>query len=279
VPDSGASVTQGAYGLSLLGVPRSPLLLASPGDAWPAVEIVRRRWTSGNTSVALDDARATLPLVTGGQIVLERRGWTAVYETPEPLDDDDLIHPYLAPAASVFARWRGRPAFHAGAFILAGRAWGLFAPREGGKSTTLWRLHRDGIEIVADDLLVVDDGQVLAGPRAIDLRPGATVGHEHDPGREVRTGTRSRVSLPPIAAEAPLAGWVFLDWADQVHLARLRPERAIGHLNAFRMAKWPDEDPRGMLDLAALPAWKLSRPRGEASLEEAVGRLLSLVGG
>jgi hypothetical protein len=240
---------------------------------------MRKRWTSGSTAVHLDDARATLPLVTGGRIVVDRRSSTAVYETPEPLDDYDLIHPYLAPAASVFARWRGQLAFHAGAFIADGRVWGLFAPREGGKSTTLWHLHREGVEIVADDLLVVDDGQVLAGPRSIDLRPGATVGSAHDPGRGVRTGTRSRVVLPPIGSAAPLAGWVFLDWGDQVHLARLRPERAIGYLNTFRMAKWPVEDPRGMLDLAALPAWMLTRPRGEASLEEAVARLRSLAGG
>jgi hypothetical protein len=47
----------------------------------------------------------------------------------------------------------------------------VFGPKAAGKSTTLaWLAEHLGLTIISDDLAVVVDGAVLAGPRSIDLR-------------------------------------------------------------------------------------------------------------
>jgi hypothetical protein len=52
---------------------------------------------------------------------------------------------------------------------------------------------------------------VKAGPRCIDLRPGA---HHFGRGVAVRpSDPRNRLALPPIAAEHRLAGLIHLEWS------------------------------------------------------------------
>ena len=41
----------------------------------------------------------------------------AGYVVPGNFPDDELVHPHLAPAASILAAWRGWAAFHAGAIV------------------------------------------------------------------------------------------------------------------------------------------------------------------
>jgi hypothetical protein len=69
---------------------------------------------------------------------------------PVPLPDDLLVHPYLAAGAGLASRLLGRDALHAGAFIVDGGAWLLFAGRMGGKSTLLATLSGTGVPILAD---------------------------------------------------------------------------------------------------------------------------------
>ncbi len=187
------------------------------------------------------------------------------------------MHPYLAPVAAVIARWMGRESVHAGAFAAGGPALAVVGTREAGKSSTLAELARAGAAVLCDDMLVLDGGDVLAGPRTVDLRPDAAgaLGIGEPIGL---TGARERWRLPlgVVPGRTGLAGWVFLGWGEAgapralgapERLARLAPQRAL---------RLPPVGDDGLLSLAALPAWEVSRPRGLASLPETVGRLLDL---
>ena len=83
------------------------------------------------------------------------------------------MHPYLAPVALVMARWLGREGFHGGGIVAGGGVWGVLGDKTAGKSTTLAWLAREGVGVVSDDVLVIDGGTALAGPRSVDLREEA----------------------------------------------------------------------------------------------------------
>ena len=145
------------------------------------------------------------------------------------MSDQALVHPYLAPAAAVIARWLGREPFHAGAFALDGGAWGVLGEREAGKSSLLAWLSLQGRSVVCDDMLVVAGDTVFAGPRSVDLRRETAVrlGAGEELGM-IGARERWRVGLPPIEPEVPLAGWVFLEWGDEVSGHAGRAGRAAG---------------------------------------------------
>ena len=124
-----------------------------------------RSWSSAGRSrdtEELDDRRATI-VFSDAVARVEREPAQALFRFSSEPTLDALVHPYLAPVAGLFAHWRGYEAFHAGAFVLDGGV-GLVADRGVGKSSTLARLALDGIPIVADDLLVIDEIVALAGP-------------------------------------------------------------------------------------------------------------------
>ena len=79
-------------------------------------------------------------------------------EADRPEQDDVFVHPFLSTAATFFAHWDGREPFHGGAYALEFAAIAVLADREAGKSTTLAALARAGVPVMADDLVVVDDG-------------------------------------------------------------------------------------------------------------------------
>lgn len=139
--------------------------------------------------------------------------------------------------------------------LVDGAAWGLVGTKEAGKSTLVHACHLAGTPILTDDVLVLDGLRAFAGPRCIDLRvptPGATA---------VR-GERHRVTLPPSAAEVPLAGFVHLAWEDgAARMRRLDPGERLARLADGARG---DDAWRGdveLLDLAALPGYELRRPR------------------
>lgn len=271
---------QGAYGLSLVGLERSDALVASP-DAWPSVRIEREHGVTGEEAASLlDEERAVFPLLGGGQVSFHRRDRTATYRTPTRLADDDLVHPLLAPAGAVFARWMGRQALHAGALVVDGRAWGLLGQRGAGKSTLLAHLRAQGHSVLTDDVLVVDGRTALAGPRSIDLRePAATHLGVEDQAGPARAGTRKRVSLPAVAAEVPLGGWIFLEWSGRLEVTPLSTAERLARLSTYRLAWRAGDAPFCSPDLADLPAWELRRPRRWDGLGSATDRLVSLVTG
>src|SRR4029453_9610267 len=103
-------------------------------------------------------------------VEIERVPGRATFTTRRPLGDDELVHPYLGLAAAVYSRWLGRESFHAGAFQARGCPWIVAGEKAAGKSTLLASLALRGRHVLADDVVVLDGVEALAGPRSIDLR-------------------------------------------------------------------------------------------------------------
>lgn len=266
----------GAYGLAFPGLALTGLP-AAPADARP-LQLRREHSAAVQPSRRLGDATATIPYLGGGWAELDRGARTAIFHTPAPLDDDALAHPYLSPVASVFARWDGHEALHAGAVVGAGGAWAVIAPRGGGKSTTLAALSLAGHALVADDLLVVDHGEIFRGPSFVDLRPDAEARLGLG-GRvtAVREGERGRLQAAPAEWRTPLAGIIFLDWAEDATVEPLGLGARFARLVEQRASGLEAMAPERALALAELPAWLVRRPQG-APLLETVEAVSSLIG-
>jgi hypothetical protein len=190
---------------------------------------------------------------------------------------DELVHPYLAPAAAVIGRWLGRESVHAGALTVDGRALGVVGVRGAGKSSTLAWWALDGGEVLCDDLLVIDGRAAFAGPRSIDLREDAAA--RLGAGEPIGvTGARERwrLRLAPTGDRHELVGFVFLAWGDGVAVRLLGPRERLERLVPQRAVRLGPARHDAVLDLALLPAWELSRPRSWASLPEVGQRLREL---
>jgi hypothetical protein len=272
----GGTLSRVAYGFRLAGV-ESNYLQRGGDEGRPLLTVRRAVSEPGNRGQTPEDV-TVLALLGGGRLVLDRDARTADFETPEQLDDDELVHPYLAPAAAVMAGWQGWDAFHAGAFAQEGRAVAVLGARERGKSTLLAALALDGVPIVTDDVLVVERGITHAGPRCIDLRrhgeaalPGAAL-------EPSRAGTRARLPLPALTESAELAGWVALDWGERLELESLRPSQRL-HRLAGAHSRAGDPRDGALLELARLPGWVLRRPPRLELLPESVRLLVELAAG
>jgi hypothetical protein len=259
------------YGLHLTGVAGAGLLPAS-GAGLPRVEI--RHATRGPEPVCTGSERAVLDLPGGRQLLLQRREGTATFTGP-PISPDELIHPYLGAAASIFSRWAGREVYHAGAFVHRGVAWAVVGGREAGKSSLLAALAARDLPVLADDLVITDGHQVFGGPRTIDLRrrlPGGKA-----PMTRARGASRWRLSLPPVAGPVCLGGWIYLRWRAEVAMPAVPASALLPRLAARRI--WPDmpSDPKTLLALAALPGWDFERPADWERLDEAVDLMLEVL--
>jgi hypothetical protein len=145
-------------------------------------------------------------------------------------------------------------------------------PKESGKSTTLgWMAMHGGLEVLADDLAVVHDGKVLAGPRSLDLRPDGAFAVSG--ARPARGGARNRVALDT-ASDAPLVGMAVLDWAPHIAIEALSFEERVAVLNANRCLPATPVDPVHMLELATVPMVRASRPRDLGQLEAFATRVI-----
>jgi hypothetical protein len=278
--DSASSSTGpiGAYGLRLEGVEDARPLLVSAEPDWPAFELVQQDGAIEGGLDRVSESRAELQLRTGGQIRIDREAGTIVYVGTRPLRVDELVHPYLAPAAAIIAYWLGRESFHAGAIVDDGGVLGLLAEREGGKSSTLAWLSRQGHRVMCDDMLIVDGRTALAGPRSVDLRPEAAEALDAgEPLGVVGARERWRLVLDPVEPSLPLRGWVFLSWGDEVRLEPLAASERIARLLAHRGVRLPPRSPEELLELAALPAWELTRPRGWDSIARSAELLFDAV--
>jgi hypothetical protein len=273
VPDG----RRGAYGIRIAGVTASESMLVEAEPEWPQLSLCSEL---GNPVVDREDVgtdHAVVRLKTGGRLTLERGRGTACYSVPRPLSDEELVHPFLAPAAAVVSHWAGRVSLHAGGFVADGGVWAVVGHREAGKSSTLAWLARSGHAVVADDVLVLDGRWAFAGPRAIDLREetaerfgiGAALG-------VVGTRPRWRVPLPQVPARLPFRGWVFLAWGDRIGARRVGAGECLSNLMASLTLRVDASNPQALLELATLPAWEVRRPRDWDRLEEGIGCLLEL---
>jgi hypothetical protein len=133
---------------------------------------------------------------------------------------------------------------------------------------------------VADDIVVLSDGNALAGPRCLDVRDDASAHLDAGtPASMPREGGRNRVVLPPLRSEVPLRGLVYLEWGDSVGVERVPATERIQRLVVQRQGVRIHNDPVDVLDLAALPALVLTRPSGLDALDEAGQALLQAVSG
>jgi hypothetical protein len=213
----------------------------------------------------LTEERADLPLLHGGRLRLAKSESAAHFYLRERPTDEDLLHPYLAPAAALYWQWSGHEAIHAGAFVVNGSAVLVLGEKEAGKSTTLgWLATVGGTIVLTDDLVVLDGASVLAGPRSIDLRTtealtGVTT-------QAVRDGERQRVRLPAAPASLPLAGVVSLAWGPTVELCPVDFKDRLALLAANRTFPSLPANATGLLELGSVPMVQASRPRTLSSL-------------
>jgi hypothetical protein len=277
-PDrTGSSARLGAYGIALRGLESAAELLVPVDAGAPTYQVESEVWQPQPGPEHVDDDRAELRLRSGGRVLIDRNAGRASFQIPHPVRPDELVHPYLAPAAAVIGRWLGRESVHAGAVAVDGRALGVVGTRGAGKSSTLaWWALRGG-EVLCDDLLVVDGRRTFAGPRSIDLREDAAA--RLGAGEAIGvTGARERwrLRLAPTAGGHVLAGFVFLAWGDTVSVRPLGVGERLERLVPERGIRLEPARPDAVLDLAMLPAWEISRPRSWESLPEAGERLLEL---
>ena len=280
--DSSASVSQmprGAYGFALAGVHGVDELLVDAAG-WPSLELVRRIGSSDAEMDSLGDESARLRLVDGGDVVVERDPARATYTTPSGLSDQELVHPYLAPAAALAARWRGFESLHAGAFVLDGGAWMVVGDKGIGKSFTLASLAQRGWTVVADDVVVVAESRVFAGPRTIDLREdGARALGMGERLQGARGRERWRVALDPTEPDFELRGWVLVTWsADGEAIVKVPPADRLRRLARSRVITVEADRPDLLLRLSGLPAFEYRRRAGAKSATDGLDRLLETLG-
>jgi hypothetical protein len=244
----------------LSALPAHRLAVCGAED-WPTLEIgFAERPVPGPRDIYVDPG-------PDGVVCIDPDGVRAVLSRPAGMPLDDLIHPSLGAAAWLAARRSGQEVMHAGACLAsAGGAYILIGGNGAGKSTMLALLHRRGRQILADDMVVFRADEACAGPRCLDLRPDAA--ERLGLGSPVRGESKRRVSLPPIRAQAPVLGFIHLDWAPRLELAPLPPSERMRRLLAHADPA-PRRRPQDLLRLAALPHHRLARPRGWDTAEHA----------
>lgn len=275
----------GAHGLRIVGLERGAERLQAVPASYPLLEVVRASPSGAAEGLAghvrLAPGRAEIGIARRGTIALEEAGGRATFGMDPPATDEEVLHPYLSVVAAVRARWRGHQAFHAGALLVGGVAWGVVGARGSGKSTLLASLAARGVGVLTDDLLVVEPGgNAFAGPRFVDLRRAAAerLGTGEALGR-VGARRRWRVPLAQVEAEVPLGGWVVLRWAaGRGGVDAVAPRSRIAILARSLAVAAPPEDPTALLQLASLPMVTFRRPRDWASVAGSGAALLDRLG-
>lgn len=274
---------RGAYGLKLSDVPRAAELLLPAPESWIGWRLTQRapRGSDASTVATVGPDEARVELSGGGWVELDRRAASSTFVLPTRPADTEIVHPYLAATAAVCARWQGWNCVHSGAVVVGGGAWGLLGDKGAGKSSTAaWFALESAADVLCDDVLVIDsDGQALAGPRCIDLREDAArrfgVGEALG---VVGARERWRMRLGQTAPTAPLRGWAELAWGDSLGLEPLGPTELLPAIVRNFSVRLMPTDIEALMDLAALPAWRLTRPRRPEALPGAAELLLEAFG-
>lgn len=272
----------GIYGFEIHGLrePEALLLEAPPGSPRLRIEcdhgdaVTRTENPRSPVTVRVGRDSAEVGLIDGGRMTIDRETLTVRLSTREPLRDEVILQPYLGLPAAIASHWLGRQTLHGGAFRHEERAWAVVGGMAAGKSSILgWLLHR-GHEIVADDLLLLSDGTLFAGPRSVDLRPASAARLGGQDLGVVGTRKRWRLRAGDVPASVRLAGVVYLDWGERVQVEPLgAEERLTGLVRNCALRPRHEESP-AYLELAALPAWRFVRPRDLDRLDEANLQLL-----
>ncbi|MGH2934753.1 MAG: hypothetical protein ACRDL2_09635 [Gaiellaceae bacterium] len=251
-----------AYGWRVPAADGDPWLALHGAEDWPDLEI---DW-SGERAPAGAAARTVTAELADGK---------AVARFPDPAGGL-LAHPLLGTAALRLAGVRGQLAVHGGAIRGRAGAWLVIGPKEGGKSSLLATASLAGADILCDDVAVVDEGRLLAGPRLVDLRAPAARALEADT-TPVRDDERFRLHLAPTEAEAVVAGVVHLAWGARIGIRRLSPAERLMLLAAAPIADLWLVEPTWHLDLSSLPTLHLTRPQRWSEAHGAALELLDAI--
>jgi hypothetical protein len=280
ISGSGVSESYGVYGLNVTGLSLADTFAGPVTAGAPSLE-VRQRQLSDATPVPpfLDDRRAVIPLVNGGVLEVTRDPGVATYWMDRSVPDLEMLHPWLVPAVAVMSSWHQRFAFHGGLISARGKALGMMAEREGGKSTLLaWIALQTPMTVMADDLIVAQGNEVHAGPRCIDLRPASLeILPSTATGTVVRDEDRLRLAVPPGPAVAELVGFVVLEWGGTTALERVTPSDRLPALLPHTSIAGVSSRPDGVLALTHYPTWRLTRPRSPDSLSDCADMVRDLL--
>jgi hypothetical protein len=263
------AVLQAAYGYRISGIKDHGALALRGAESWPELTVsIGTKGRDGGRRVDLGEHLASIDTLAA-RLVLEREPVHLTVLARRCLPEADLVHPGLWPAAAVFARWRGLETLHGGAFVdELGGAWAVLGDRGAGKSSLLATLALAGRVVLADDLLVLDGDECLAGPRCLDLRPETVTALGLGSLPAVRSAERRRLALAPCDARFPLHGCIFLEWGARVAVEPLNPADHLGLLTRQRRIAGLGANVEQLLDLAGLPAFRLRRPRAPESVHD-----------
>jgi hypothetical protein len=275
-------VARGCYGLRLIGLHGAQAFLCDVAADAPVLRIERGTADPSLAGAPAQDDSVFSPSQAKyvlsdriSRVDQQRSTGTAHVRLGRSYEDEELLHPLLSGCFAVANWWAGRDGFHGGSFVMDGRAWVVLGAKSMGKSSTLGYLATQGVQILADDLAVVVDKHVVAGPAFVDLRPDAAeqLGIGRDMGMlGARERFRLNVAAPP--SKVPLGGWLVLDWSAESTLEPVPVNERLKLLFASRAVMLQPAAPAAFVDYAALPMMKLHRPRSWDSLQ-GVYQLLS----
>jgi hypothetical protein len=259
----------GVYGLNVLGLGSASTYTGEPLSDSPILKVQQHIGEAppGLQSRLFDD-RAVMPLLENGFLEVTRDPAIATFTMPRTLSDDELLHPWLVPAAATVNAWHGRRVLHGGIISDGHRALAIVGAKEGGKSTLLaWLALGAGLQVMADDLVVFDGDVVFAGPRCIDLRPASVPQLPDVPGAKVvRDGTRLRLPLPGTPETAELVGIVVLAWAADSAIEPVRPADRLAEILPHALTEGVPLGTAGVLGFAKYRMWRLTRPKDWTAL-------------
>ncbi|MXG89949.1 hypothetical protein [Nocardioides flavescens] len=266
----------GFYGVEVLGLPGAVGLLRPVEDGWPVLTVRREPLGLTRVDKRVGADRATYRLLAaGGDVSVDRRAMTVTCALDGEHPDEVLVHPFLAMAGAVVARWLGREVLHGGAVVIDGGAWVVLGAREAGKSSLLAQLHLLGLPVISDDVVVIDGGEVLAGPGSIDLRTGAAnhLGVGEDLG-VVGTRQRWRVRVPPVPPSVPLSGFVHPEWSEETAVVTMPPIARLPLLGHNAALPGPPADAQAFFELGTFPFVRFQRPRDFGQMEATAASLI-----
>lgn len=218
---------------------------------------------------------------------------TRVTAHADPGAKANLIPEFLTASIPAFQLLlAGRMVLHASAVARNGKAFGILAQSGGGKSTVAATLCQHGFSPVTDDVLTLDwhgeTPHVRPGPTELRLRPGsaALVGRPMAAVHRPTADARTAISFPATDSATQLQALITLaidPTATTTTLTQLNSSESLaailGHL---RVAGWKDTDvlQRIFAEQVRLarqvPGYRLTMPRGEAGLAEAVRLITQL---
>jgi hypothetical protein len=269
----------GAYGFHLPDLADTGRLGPAP-PAWPDWRVgiaIDPSLDIRTVSEIVGDDQATIVHHPFGVAALDRRSSSTDLRLLSAPTNETLVHPLLASTAIIANHWSGKPSFHGGAFVYDGRAWGVLGAREDGKSSTLGWMVRAGCDVLSDDVLVIEAGDVLAGPRCLDLRDEAAAYFGFGTYLGVMGNReRWRVDLGEVEPSVPLGGWISLHWSEKLDISTVPLSRRIQRLVEARgLRSSLAGDPTSWLELASLPFLEFARPRSWDDFDRAMDALVT----